>query len=302
MIIGILGFILFAVATVGLWFWAHDSRNGAAAIAGVLTAVLAILSLGFVQIGPGHVGVVTSFGEVDPDEMTPGLHWRFPILNQIEEIDTRVRAVRVENYSAASLEQQDLFLNITLNYHIIPDRASDIVSQIGTDFENKIVMPRFLDIPKSITDDYRTTIVLGARDEIRQRAEDELSIALEQYGLVVDTINIENFSYSAEYNAEIEAKQRAEQRVETARQEQREAEVRAETARITAEGEANARIEEARGEAEANRLLTESLSAQLLQWQSIQKLNPNVNVMLLPSDNGFIFNLPSMAPTPSTAP
>lgn len=300
MIIGIILAVVFVLITVGLWGYAlSDSPGGGkgvAGIAGLFTAVLAVLSLGFMQIGAGHVGVVTSFGQVHADELTPGLHWRMPVLNQVSEIDTRVRAVRVEGYTAASKEQQDLFLNITLNYHIIPDRASDIVQNVGTDFEAKIVMPRFLDVPKSITDDYATTVVLNSRDEIRQRAEDELSEALEPYGLIVDTINIENFSYSAEYNAEIEAKQRAEQAVQTAEKNQDKAEVEAETAAIKAAGEANARIEIARGEAEANRLLAESISEQLIQWQSIQKLNPNVQIMLVPSDNGFILDMEQLRP------
>jgi regulator of protease activity HflC (stomatin/prohibitin superfamily) len=297
-----IGFILFALVTAFLWYWAYEGRSPIAGIAGAFTAVLAVAALGFVQIQPGHVGVVTSFGEVHEEEMTPGLHWRFPIINQVDEVDTRVRAVRVEGYTAASQEQQDLFLNITLNYHVIPDKASDIIQNIGTDFESKIVMPRFLDIPKSITDDYKTVVVLNSRDEIRQKAKEELSRALEPFGLIVDTINIENFSYSPEYNAEIEAKQAAQQRVETEKQNREQARIRAETAKIEAEGRANARIEEARGEAEANRLLTESLTDQLLNWQAIQKLNPNVQVMLVPSDNGFILDLKGLTPTASPAP
>ena len=297
MIIGIISLVVFGLITAGLWAYAlsDDTSGGGgrgiAGIVGLFTAILAVLSLGFMQIGAGHVGVVTSFGQVHEEELTPGLHWRMPVLNQVNEVDVRVRAVRVEGYTAASKEQQDLFLNITLNYHIIPDRASDVIQNIGTDFEAKIVMPRFLDIPKSITDDYATTVVLNSRDEIRAKSIERLSAALEEYGFVVDTINIENFAYSPEYNAEIEAKQRAEQQVQTAEQEQNKAEVDAETAAIRATGEANARIEQARGEAEANRLLAESISDQLIQWQSIQKLNPNVEIMLVPSDNGFIIDM-----------
>lgn len=295
MIIGIIAFAILALIGGGLLFAAFSGEAGEGGpVMGLIGAgvlVLAFLAFGFTQIGPGHVGVVTSFGEVHEEELTPGLHYVLPVFNQVNEIDTRVRAVRVEGYTAASKEQQDLFMNMTLNYHIIPDRASDIVSQIGTDFEAKIVMPRFQHIPKSITDDYSTTVVLNSRDEIQARAEEELSKALEPYGMVVDTISIENFSYSEAYNAEIEAKQAAQQRVETEKQNREQAIVRAETAEIEAEGRANARIEEARGEAEANRLLTESLSDRLLSWQAIQKLNPNVEIMLLPSDNGFIVDL-----------
>jgi regulator of protease activity HflC (stomatin/prohibitin superfamily) len=259
---------------------------------GAFVALLLLVgSFGLVEIHPGRVGVVINLGVVQDEELPPGIHYVVPILNSVTEFDTRVRAVRIEGYTAASREQQDLFLNMTLNYHVIPTEASVIVSTIGTDFEAKIVMPRLLDIPKSVTDDYPTTTVLNSRDEIRAKAVSLLSAALEPYGLVVDTINLENFSYSEQYNAAIEERAKAEQAVQTERQNLEQARVRAEQAQVEAEGRANALIEQARGEAEANRLLAESISPILIQWQAIQKLQDNVEIMLVPSDGGFILDV-----------
>lgn len=301
MIIGLILLVVFGIITAGLWTYAlSDSTGGgkgAAGMAGLFTALIAVGCLGFIQIGPGHVGVVTSFGDVHDEELPPGLHYVLPLFNHVDEIDVRVRALRVEGYTAASLEQQDLFLNMTLNYHIIPDRASDIVQTIGTDFEEKIIKPRLLDIPKSVTDDYRTTVVLNSRDEIRDKSVELLSSALEEYGFVVDTINLENFAYSPEYNAAIEQKQIEQQKVQTEEQILAQRRIQAEQAIIKAEGDANAAIETARGQAESNRLLTESITPILVQWQSIQKLNPNVQIMLVPSDNGFIFDISKLQPT-----
>lgn len=277
-------------APMGLW---------ALAAAGIVALVL---SLGFTEIHPGYVGVVTNLGVVQDDELPPGIHYVIPILNSITEFDTRVRAVRLENYTAASREQQDLFLTITLNYHVIPDEASVIVQTVGSDFQEKIVMPRLLDIPKSVTDDFGTATVLNSRDEIRVQAEDLLSEALAPFGLVVDSINLENFGYSPEYNAAIEARAVAEQQVQTERQKLEQQRVQAESAVVTAEGKANARIEEARGESEANRLLNESLTGDLIQWEAIQKLNPNVQVMLVPTGEGFILDVGGLQPEASAAP
>lgn len=260
-------------------------------IGAFIALLLLIGSFGLVEIHPGRVGVVISLGVVQDEELPPGIHYVMPLINSVTEFDTRVRAVRIEGYTAASREQQDLFLNMTLNYHVIPTEASVIVSTIGTDFEAKIVMPRLLDIPKSVTDDYPTTTVLNSRDEIREKAVALLSAALEPYGLVVDTINLENFSYSEQYNAAIEERAKAEQAVQTERQNLEQARVRAEQAKVEAEGRANALIEQARGEAEANRLLAESISPILIQWQAIQKLQDNVEIMLVPSDGGFIIDV-----------
>lgn len=300
MFLTIIAVVLFFAAIAGAIFLSMDASSegrSAPKWPWVITAVLFLVmlgSFGLVQISAGHVGVVSSFGSVQEDELYPGLHFVTPIINNVTQVDTRVRAVRIEGYTAASKEQQDLFLNMTLNYHVIPDRASNIIQQLGTDFEQKIVTPRLLDIPKSVTDNYPTTIVLNSRDEIREKSIALLSAAIEPYGLVVDSINLENFGYSPEYNASIEQKQIEEQKVQTERQILAQQEIQAEQAVVRAEGEANARIAEARGEAEANRLLAESLSAPLLQWQAIQRLQDNINIALVPSDGGFILDMSQM--------
>lgn len=274
---------------------AKESPSKAPWVLAALTLALIVASFGLVEIRPGRVGVVVNLGVVQERELPPGIHYVVPVLNNVVEFDTRVRALKVEGYTAASREQQDLFLNMTLNYHVIPTEASVIVSTIGTDFESKIVMPRLLDIPKSVTDDYPTTTVLNSRDEIRQKAVELLSIALEPYGLVVDTINLENFAYSAEYNDSIETKQIEQQKVETERQKLEQQRIQAEQAVVRAEGEANARIAQATGEAEANRLLAESISPILIQWQAIQKLQDNVEIMVVPSTGGLIFDLSGLS-------
>lgn len=264
----------------------------------VLVAVLllaTVVSLGFVEIPAGHVGVVSSFGEVQDDELPPGLHFVLPVVNNVQRIETRVRQVRLEGYTAASREQQDLFLTLTLNYHLQSEQASDIVQEIGTDYEAKIILPRLQDIPKTITDDYPTSTVLNEREDIRQLMTDLLRSELEPYGIVVDNILLENFSYSPEYNAAIEQKQIEEQRVSTERQILEQQRIQAEQAVVRAEGEANARVASARGEAEANRLLAESLSPALLQWTAIQQLQDNVEIMLVPSDGGLILDVGNLS-------
>lgn len=295
-LVGVVTILVGAVAVFLTMGRGYDARFPVKAWAatGVMFLIL-LLSLGFTEIRPGYVGVVTNLGVVQDDELPPGIHYVVPVLNNITEFDTRVRAVRLEGYTAASREQQDLFMNLTLNYHVIPTEASVIVTTVGLDFQDKIVMPRLLDIPKSVTDDYNTATVLNARDEIRQTSIELLSEALEPYGLVVDNIALENFGYSPEYNAAIEERARQELAVQTRRQELEQARVKAEQAEVEAEGRAQARIAEAAGEAEANRLLNESLTPELLQWQAIQRLQDNINIALVPSDGGLILDVGSLS-------
>jgi len=275
--------------------------SAALVVAGVVALAAGTALSAFIQIPAGFVGVVRQFGAVTGVTLDPGLHFVTPIVNSVEQLDTRVKAIRVEGYTAASKEQQDLFLDATLNYHIDPRSAPRIVQELGLNFEETIIRPRFLDIPKSVTDDYPTTIVINSRDEIRQKATELLRLQLEPRGIIVDGISFENFSYSAAYNQAIEEKQAAQQQVETERQRLAQQEIIAQQKVATARGDAESQIERARGEAESNRLVGESLTPAILQNRYIEKLSDQIQVMLIPSDGGgLILDLGSLTPTPPT--
>jgi regulator of protease activity HflC (stomatin/prohibitin superfamily) len=270
---------------------------------GLLALVVAVVLSAFIQVPAGFVGVVRSFGAVTGAVLDPGLHFVAPVVNTVDILDTRVRSIQIPDYQAASKEQQDLFLDIALNYAVRPSDAPRIVQELGLNFEDTIVKPRFLDIPKSVTDDYPTAIVLNSRDEIRQRAVELLRAELEPRGFVVVGINIQNFSYSPAYNQAIEDKQVAQQQVETERQKLAQAVIVAEQRVAAAKGEADAQIERARGEAEANRLVNESLTSAILQNRYIEKLSDQIQVMLVPSDGGpLILDLGSLLPNPTPTP
>lgn len=304
------GLLILAIASAVANRGQRPGRDPLASAPTGLLAAGAILAIGlaaamsaFVQIPAGFVGVVRSFGAVMGETLDPGLHIVIPLVNTIDEIDTRVKALKVEGYTAASREQQDLFLDATLNYHVDPRQAPRIVQELGVNFEDTIIRPRFLDIPKSVTDDYPTAVVINSRDEIRTKATQLLREQLEPRGIVVDGINFENFSYSEAYNQAIEDKQVAQQQVETERQKLAQQEIIAQQKVAAAKGDAESQIERARGEAESNKLVAASLTDAILQNRYIEKLSDQIQVMLVPSNGGgLILDLGSLTPKPSAAP
>ena len=114
---------------------------------------------------------------------------------------------------------------------------------------------------------------------------------------------------SAEYAASVEQKQIAEQQAQQAafvvEQRRQEAQQAVETAKgqadasvIAAEGAAKARLIEAQAEADALKPIEEALAnnSELLTYQYISKLAPNISAMLLPSNAPFVFTLPEGTP------
>lgn len=288
------------VGAVFAWFTSDPAvgRRKAFGVAAVVLLVAFAGALSAVIVPAGHVAVVMEFGRVQDEELSPGIHFRLPFVNSVTTVDTRVQGIRFENLGAASREYQDVIMTGTLNVHVDQARASEIIQNVGLDYASKIVVPFYANLVKEVVPKYTIDQVLPNREAIRKETVEKLTAKLLAYGIIVDDIAIENIAFSEAYTAAIEAKQIAQQQVQTeiqvTEQRKQQANQRIEEAR----GIAEANIETARGQAEANRLLTESLSDLLIEYTRIQKLNPNVQVIYLPSDA----NLFIPAPAPSAAP
>jgi len=264
--------------------------------------ILTIVSTGFRIVPAGSVGVVTWLGEVEDRTLQPGAVFVVPIFENVIEVETRVRGLSFENLAAASLEYQDVFITGILNIHIDNSGVGDLYQRVGLDYTDKIVMPLFTTTLKEIVPEYEIGEILIVREEIRRRTVEKLNERLDQYHIIVDDVSLTQIAFSEAYTNAIEDKQVQEQRVLTERQILEQRRIQAEQAVVQAQGEADAAIEVARGEAESNRLLTESLTEELIRYIGITTLNDNINIALVPSDQGLILDIGGLNPEPSPAP
>jgi len=152
-------------------------------------------------------------------------------------------------------------------------------------------------------------VVTDKRFELVDFINDAMAKKMEENGLILVDFVLRNITFSPEYAASVEQKQIAEQLAKqaafTVEQRRQEAQQAIETAKgqadsavIAAEGQAKARLIEAEAEAEALNLIQASLqnNPELLTYQYITKLAPNIDAMLLPSNAPFVFQLPGQTP------
>ena len=261
-----------------------------------------IVSLGFVIVPPGTVGVQTNFGQVQEQTLGPGLHWVTPFMSQVTNMDTRVQPHPMKEIDAASKEYQEVKITGMLNYHIDPAYASQLFQQVGPDFADKVIDPALNDFVKTVTPEYSVSEILNKRDEIRSRAMDALGKNLSRYHIVVDDIYIANIAFSDEYQKAIEAKQVAAQQVQTEQQVLLQRQIQAQQQVAQAKGQADSQVVIAKGQADSNDLISKSLNAQMLQYLLIQKLGDKISVIFLPTGQQFILDPKALVPTSSAAP
>lgn len=240
------------------------------ALGGILAAVvvLTIISFGVssTTVQAGYVGVLLTFGKVEPGVLPPGFHFIVPFAQRIVQVDTRVSPHAFKAIDAASQELQSVKLTGTMNYHLEARRANELYQNVGLSFAESVIDPAFNDFIKEVVPRYPVTDILIKRDEIRTRAKEMLGANLERYGIVVDDIYISDIAFSSDYQGAIERKQTAQQNVEVERQLLAQKEIQAQQAVVEAKGKADARVATANGDATANELLTQSITPQLIDY------------------------------------
>jgi len=283
--------ILTAVLLLLLWgaagFLVYLSFSAPSLKLGLVTALgafvfflVGVASTGLHIVPAGYVGVITNFGRVEERTLPAGLQYVTPIVEGIVNVDTRVQPHDFKDIDAASKEYQQVRASGKLNYHLDPAYAYIVYRQVGLDFADKVIDPALNDFIKEAMPAYAITDILPQRDKIRAQAKEAMNANLARYHIIIDDIYLANLSFSPEYEKAIEAKQVAAQGVQTQQQLLAQKKIQAEQA-----------VVEAQGQADANDVLTKSLTPELIQYIAVQKLNPNVQMIMVPSSNGLIFNV-----------
>jgi prohibitin 1 len=208
----------------------------------------------FTVISAGERGVVIKLGKVQDTILGEGIHPIVPIITQIEKMNVRIQRTNLEE-SVGTKDLQSLQAKVSLNWHIEPDKANTIYQNIGDNAQlvDVIILPALSEAVKASTPKRSSEEILKERETLKEEIDNRVKKRLEKRGINVIEISLVELSFSANYKQSIERKKIAEQDAETAKK------------------EAEAMITQARGQAESQKLLRQSLNPQLLQKQAIEK-------------------------------
>ena len=125
---------------------------------------------------------------------------------------------------------------------------------------------------KEVTPQYSVMDIYSEkRAEVSKTITDYLNSKLnEEYGINVSSALIIDVQLDESLKSKVQAKEQAKQDAEKAELDKQTAIAQAETDKVKAESEAAVAIEKARGEAEANRLLSESITPELIQMKEAE--------------------------------
>ena len=280
---------------------------------GVVIAIvvaLLVISTAIVVVPAGTVGVKDTFGVVDSTVLPSGIHLKNPFTHVVVmSYQTQkyydlgsVGEPDVATIDGLSNEGLVVTMGIAVNYHIESSKAPDIYRTIGLDYINVIMKQPVHSVPRDIISKYdvKTLYSAGASAENpdRARIEQELFNGISSgvlandgtsRGIVVERVFLRNIKLPQTLMDAIEQKLKMEQQIA-----QKGFEV------SVAQKEADRKVAEAQGIANANKIIAGSLTDSYLKWYWLenQKENPNV-IYMLPSDSPFPFTLTKDTDSPN---
>lgn len=328
--IAVVAMIILAIVRAARGFKVR-SLSIAILVTTILAAVLTTVSAGLVFIKPEERGVVISaLAEKGYREapLQPGLNWiipyfesviRYPIARQTYTMSIATSEGQIQgddSVAARTSDGQEIFLDASVIYAIDPSQVIMVHIDWQDRYTLELVRPLSRGVIRDAVSQFRVDEVVSTkRFELQTDITENMTAKLKENGLILTDFVLRNITFSPEYAASVEQKQIAEQQAQQARfvVEQRRQE--AEQARQVAEGQADAAVIRAKGSAEARLIEAEAeskallLVAQALQgneglltYTYITKIAPGIQVMLLPSDNQFLFPLPTLEPGTSLIP
>jgi len=234
-------------------------------VVGIIIFIFLIVTLfnTFYTIDAGHRGVLLTFGEASMVAQREGLHMKVPYIQNIVIMNVQTQKYEAD-LTASSKDLQDVNTKIAINYHIIPEQVPEIYRDIGVFYAEKVIYPLEQEINKEATAHFTAEELITKRNEVREMMIGNLKTKLQLRGIIVEEISIINFQFSDAFTQAIENKVTMEQNALASKNKLEQIKF-----------EAQQRIEEAKGKAEAINIEGEALrkNENIMQIRIIEKWN-----------------------------
>lgn len=276
----------------------------------ILVPVFIIIScIGVVPTG--YTGILTTFGAVEERTVGAGINFIAP-WQKIVTMDNRTQ--KVENATQAfSSDIQQVDVAMSINYCIDQSTARELYRTVGQNYYENVMFPRIQENTKAIFSQYTAEELIAERENLSTSIADLVRKDMDQYGIIIVSIAIEDIDFTDAFTNAVEAKQVAAQNKLTAEttqaQKTMEQEAEAERAIIAANAKAEQDIIAAEAEAEVARIqadaalyagekeaeknekLAAAITDELIRYYWIEHWNGALPVTVLDADGNYMIDL-----------
>lgn len=262
----------------------------------LLGVALIFGSLG--TVNAGERGVKTRLGAV-VGVIDPGLYFKVPLIEHVTRMEVKTRTINydksgdqgdekqtADNLFGASKDLQDVAIGVVVNYHINPLKVDSIFAQYKSveNFEMNVIEPIIREVVKSTSAQYTAEELVTKRGEYSDKVNVILAERFMSKDAILERFSVTNFQFSVAFTASIESKVTAVQNAEAAKNKLEQIKF-----------EAQQTIETAKATAEAQRIQSQSLSAQggedYVNLKAIEKWDGHLPQQMIPNSAVPFLNL-----------
>lgn len=243
-------------------------------------ALLVALSNCFTVVPAGHVGVVDFFGTVSENTLKAGINPVNP-LAKVVKMSVKTQELK-EVMDVPSKEGLTVQLEVSVLYHLNPEKAADVYKTVGEYYESIIIEPQFRSVTRGVTAGFEAkALYTSERELLSKLILDELEKMIATRGITVESAPLRRVGLPSGLAASIEQKLQAEQESQ-----------RMQFILTKEKQEADRKRIEAQGISDFQKIVNQGLNSQLLTWKGIEateKLanSPNTKVIIVGGKDGL---------------
>lgn len=228
-------------------------------------ALLIAVAFGLMAIGQcltvvpaGSVGIVDFFGTVSPTTLKAGINPVNP-LARVVKMSVQTQEMK-EVMDVPSKEGLTVQLEVSILYHLNPDKAADVYKMVGENYESVILEPQFRSVTRGVTASYEAkALYTSEREALSIQILKEIEAVTEMRGVTVESAPLRRVGLPAGLTQSIEAKLQAEQESQ-----------RMQFVLTKEKQEADRKRIEAQGISDFQKIVVQGISDQLLRWKGIE--------------------------------
>ncbi len=249
----------------------------------LLLAALSLLA-GCAIVRPGEVGVKSKWGKVSNKIYSPGPVGINYFSTRMIRVPTRTVNREVQ-LNLPSKEGLNVGAEISILYHIEPQKAPDVIRDVGLDYENVLILSVFRSASADICARFfAKDMHSGKRAEIEEAIRIEMDKLLASRGFTIEAVLLKSISLPPGLYTAIEDKLEAEQEAQ-----------RMQFILQREEREAERKKIEAQGVRDSQKILSDGLSDEIIKWRSLEVLerlsaSPNAKLIITDGNAPVLIN------------
>lgn len=251
----------------------------------IVTVILASILMNCSVIRQGEIGMKRKLGKLDQKILQPGPVGYNPFVTRVIKMQVRTMNMEISS-NLPSKEGLNVTAVISILYRIVPNKAPSIVETIGIGNEANVISSVFRSSAADVCSRFFAKDMHSAqRAVIEKEITEQMSRILAPRGFEMEAVLLKNIALPTGLARAVEEKLEAEQGAQ-----------RMEFLLDRERREAQRKIIEAEGIRDAQKIISEGLNKNIIQWQSIEAFrelakSPNAKILITDGNAPLLINI-----------